>query len=269
MKKLIIIILSLVPAFGFAQVEDSVQRCLKVEGACNFRDVGGYKTTSGKQVKWGKVYRSADISRLTENDLGLLKARRIYTVVDLRETAESKKAPDRLLPNSDYILCSVTEDVTDWTKQMQQISSGDSMMVAFYSKTETLGKKYKPMFQKLLMLPDTSSILYHCSAGKDRTGIGTALFLYTLGVPMETIVQDYLASNIYRQQENEKLVRILTQNTNVKEAVARDMASAKSTYLEATFKSINQQYGSIENFLKEELGIDKKEIKKLKKKYTI
>jgi protein-tyrosine phosphatase len=269
MKKLFIIFLSIVPAIVFAQVEDSVQRRVKMEGATNFRDVGGYRTVNGKQVKWGKVYRSADISRLTENDLSVMQGKHIYTVVDLRETAETKKAPDRLLPNSDYVLCSVTDDVTDWTKQMQQVSSGDTMMVSFYTKTETFGKKYRPMFQKLLTLPDSSSILYHCSAGKDRTGIGTALFLYTLGVPMEIIMQDYLASNIYRQQENERLVQMMTQAANVKESVARDIASVKSIFLEATFKSIYQQYGSVENFLKKELGIGKKEIKKLKKMYTI
>jgi protein-tyrosine phosphatase len=267
MKKLLFVFFSL-PAVSYAQVADSSQRLLKLEGAINFRDIGGYRTTDNKRVKWGKLYRSADISKLTDKDMGVLEARQILTVVDLRESDEIKKAPDRMLPRTDYVTCSVTEQVQDWTRQMQGLTTGDSLMMSFYSRTATFRKKYRPLFQKLLQLPDTSALVYHCSAGKDRTGIGTALLLYALGVPMETIMQDYLATNEYRKGENEHLIRQLSASMNIPEKVAGDMASAKEQYLRTTFESIGRRYGSVDRFLKKELGVGKKQRKQLQKKFT-
>jgi protein-tyrosine phosphatase len=127
---------------------------------------------------------------------------------------------------------------------------------------------YRPLFQKLVHLPDTSALVYHCSAGKDRTGIGTAFVLYALGVPMETIMQDYVATNTYRKGENERMIRQLAASMNISEQVAADMASAKEQYLRTTFESIGRQYGSVDRFLKKELGVGKKQKKQLQKKFT-
>lgn len=255
------------PVMAKAQVADSSKRVVKVEGATNFRDAGGYKTTDGHIVKWGKVYRSAEINKLTDADMQLMADRHIYTVVDFRGTAESQKAPDRLLPGADYILCPQgSETLAGWQGLIMTLDNGDSLMTSFYSNIDSFGAKYKPFFQKLLQLSDTGALMFHCTAGKDRTGIGNALFLSALGVPYETIMADYLASNVYRQAENEKMVQMMTQY-HIKEAVAHDISGVKRAYLQATFDAINKQYGSVENFLKVVMGLDKSEIKILKKKY--
>lgn len=270
MPKIFFLLLLTVTAHASAQIADSSIREVKLQGASNFRDLGGYTTKDGHHVKWDKVFRSADISRLTDDDLSVLKNKHIDYVVDLRGTDESKKAPDHLNPKIDYILCPAGSDASlnDWMKTVATMKSGgDSMMKAYYVKTEFLADRYKPFFEKLIGLPDDEALLLHCTAGKDRTGIGSALLLYTLGVPYETIVSDYLATNYYRRSDNEKMINSMVQYMHINEGVARDLSSAKKEYLDETFNAIKLKYGSVDNFLKGPMGLDDKKINILKNKF--
>jgi len=271
MKKIIAI--TLVIALGFsvskAQVADSAKRHVALQGAANFRDLGGYTTKNGKHVKWGEVYRSADISKLTDADLAELKKLNVDYDVDLRGHQESAQAPDKLNPGMDYILSPAGSDNINWMKEMSQIkgNQGDSLMVSYYSNTQYLAERYKPLFDKLLNLPDGQSLVFHCSAGKDRTGIGSALFLYSLGVPYDTIMSDYLASNYYRKDVNAKLSAQMIQYMHMDPEVAKSMAGVKKEYLDATFNAIIKQYGSVDDYLKTQLGLDDEKIALLKKKF--
>ncbi len=232
--------------------------------------MGGYKTKDGHHVKWGEIYRSADISQLTDADLAVLRDRHITYDVDLRGHQESAKAPDRINPGTDYILSPAGSDnLGEWMKGMSKIKGkgGDSLMVVFYSRTDSLAARYKPFFDKLLGLPTGQSLVFHCTAGKDRTGMGAALLLYTLGVPYDTIMQDYLATNYYRSAENVKSLDAMVKYGHMDRQVAEDMMQAKKEYLDATFAAINQQYGSVDNFLKTQIGLDDKKVAILKKKF--
>ncbi|KIO76925.1 hypothetical protein TH53_12505 [Pedobacter lusitanus] len=250
-----------------ATVNDTT-RLVPLQGAANFRDLGGYMTSEGTHVKWGKVYRSAEISKLTDADLKLLAQKHIKAVVDFRSDEEVAKAKDRLPANASYLqLPAGSESLAGIMAVLPKLSSGDSLMISFYSQTAHLKDKYKPFFQELLKMPDSDALLFHCTAGKDRTGIGAALFLHVLGVPDETVLEDYLATNEYRKAENEKMVKMMMQ-MNIKEQVARDMAAVKPEYLIATVKAIYQQYGSLDQFVTEELGLKTEDIALLRKKYT-
>src|SRR5258707_15589436 len=109
MKQFLLLFLFL-PFAVYCQVADSSRREVKLQGAVNFRDLGGYTTGDGHSVRWGRVYRSADISKISGRDLDTIRGRRIATVVDLRGVQESKQAPDRLNPGADYILCPAGSD---------------------------------------------------------------------------------------------------------------------------------------------------------------
>ena len=269
MRKIIFSILFLLSIHGYAQIADSSMREVKLQGAVNFRDMGGYATKDGHHVKWNKIYRSADISKLTDNDLAILSQRKIDYDVDLRGVEESKKAPDHINPNTDYILCPAGSDanMNDWMKSIAGLKSGgDSMMLVFYSKTEFLADRYRPFFEKLIALPDQEALVFHCTAGKDRTGIGAALLLFALGVPYETISDDYVATNYYRRNENEKAINAMVQYMHINEGVAKDMLGTKKEYLDKTFNAIRLKYGSIENFIKNQMGFDDVKLALLKKK---
>lgn len=272
MKK-ISLVLALLAGFAAntaAQVADSAKRLVVLHGAANFRDLGGYKTTSGKTVKWGKVYRSADISRLTDADLAVLRDKKITYDVDLRGHQEAQQQPDKLNPGTDYVLCPAGSDsLSYWLKQIAAApkNSGDSIMTAYYSNTRYLTERYRPFFDKLLAVPADQSLVFHCTAGKDRTGIAAALFLYGLGVPYETIVADYTATNYYRTADNDRSIKGMIGMMHMDEGTARSMMSAKKEYLDATFAAINKQYGSVDNFIKDQLKLNNKQLATLKAKY--
>ena len=259
----------LLAAPAFSQIADSSLRHVPLQGAINFRDLGGYTTSDGRHIRWKVLYRSADISKLTPADLDTLQARHIWYDVDLRGVAESAQAPDRRNPGTDYILCPAGSDSTN--TMMQRLAGlghgGDSLMLAFYSNTTYLAARYQPFFSKLLLLPDTDALVFHCTAGKDRTGIGAALLLYALGVPYTTIEQDYTATNYYRAAENEKSMDMMVNRYHFSKDVAEAMMGARSDYIRATFDAIRNRYGSIDRYLDAEIGLTPEKREQLKNKF--
>ncbi len=253
---LIIFMLVLLPVSVEAQRQPP-KREVALEGAVNFRDLGGYATTDYRRVAMRRIYRAGDISKLTDADMEELKRRKIYTVIDFRGEDEAAAAPDRLLPGADYLLLPAgSGNTTDLAAFTKEHTSGTDVMIAFYSDVSFFKEKYRPFFRKLLMLPDTSAVVFHCSAGKDRTGIAAALFLYVMDIPMETIIADYVSTNLYRKAENEKMIDYLVNEQGIDREMATEIMEANPLYLEATFSALKRKYGSIDSFLYKELGMD-------------
>jgi len=250
-----------------AQQTRAPGREVTLEGTVNFRDLGGYLTTDYRRISMGRVYRSGDISKLTDADMEEMKRRKIYTVIDFRGEDEAAAAPDRLLPGADYLLLPAgSEKSADWASFTQGYASGTEVMIAFYSDVAVFRERYRPFFRKLLMLPDTSAVVFHCSAGKDRTGIAAALFLYAMDVPMETIMSDYVATNYYRSAENEKIIDSLA-NKGYDRKMATELMEANPLYLETAFQALTRQYGSIDSFLYRELGMTEAATLRLREKF--
>ncbi|MGC4037627.1 MAG: tyrosine-protein phosphatase [Chitinophagaceae bacterium] len=269
-KKSISFFLLVVPFLVNAQIDDSTKREVKLEGAINFRDIGGYTTKDGKHVKWGKIYRSAALNKLTDADLDKLQTLSITYVADFRGPYEVKVAPDKIPAGATRVsLPAGSENIGDsnYMKNMIKQMANDSSLVNFYRITIPFKDRYKPVFDELLTMNKDSALLFHCTAGKDRTGIGAALILYALGVDEKTIMDDYLATNYYRTAENEKAINAMVKGYGMSESTAKNMMAAKESYLQATFTSIKSQYGSIDNYLEHEMGLDKKKIKKLREMY--
>jgi protein-tyrosine phosphatase len=244
------------PVFVQAQRRPQVNHEVKLEGAVNFRDLGGYVTTEFRRIKTGRIYRSAELSQLTDADMEELKRRKIYTVVDFRGKEEVENAPDRLLPGSDYLLLPAGNfTIPDLASYAKEFKSGKELMLAFYSDISFLKEKYQPFFRKLLALPDTSALVFHSTTGKDRTGIAAALFLYSMEIPMETILSDYVSTNIYRKDENEKIIDSLVKEQGMDDEMARQIMEANPAYLQATFNAIIRKYGTVDAFFYLGLGL--------------
>jgi len=271
MKKTLIFAGLMLPALSFAQLSDSTKRLVHLQGALNFRDVGGYRTKEGKTVKWNKVFRSASIQKLTDGDMDSLKARQIYTVVDLRGTREAAEAPDRLLAGTDYTLSPAGSDALPNNQQMIALLKNGNFLEDFYGKggIKYFGERYKPIFQKLLTLDDNKAMLYHCTGGRDRTGMATALFLYVLGVPEDKIEADFTASNVYLERMMEKSYGPMAKGAGMTSEEVKAKMALRPELLKIFFNTIKSQYGSVAGFMKKEMGIGSEEIKTLKDKYTI
>ncbi len=264
----------------FAQTKQEVPAQVQLEGAINFRDIGGYATTNGKKVVPNKIYRSAAIEHLTDNDMKELEKRKIYTVIDFRGTEEAAKAPDRLLPNADYTLCPAgSENVSngnfkDIIEKLKDEKG--SFLDDFYGEASVqyAGDRFRKMFYKLLSLEDDQALLYHCTGGRDRTGMATALILYILDVPMETIERDYVASNVFLKEkraalpDSKEMYASMVKATGLSLEQIEKKFELRPEWIRSFFAAINSKYGSVENFLKDEMNITSSDITKLRAKYT-
>lgn len=252
MKSLcLIVMLSGLTVAGFSQIADSSRREIKLQGVVNFRDMGGYTTKDGRHVKWGKLYRSAELSHLTAGGLDTLSNLSIAYVADFRGPFEVKAAPDKLPAGAIRVSLSAGSEHTgdsNYMKQLLQSVKGDEGLVPFYSNISSFGDRYKPLFAELLQVNKDSAVLFHCTAGKDRTGIAAALILTALNVDDAKIMEDYLATDYYRKLENERAIKGMQQMYKMDEATARNLMGTKEAYLQATFNAIRSQYGSIDNF---------------------
>ncbi len=250
-------------------------RDIVLQGTYNFRDIGGYKTADGKRIKWGRIYRSALLSNLTKEDLQILEALKVKMVIDFRGPLEIAAYPDKMPINAEYIELpagSKNDAPDDWAGMAESMKlsssvASDSGSINYYKHISSLGKRYKPMFEELLNADKDSAVIIHCAGGKDRTGIAAALIEYTLGVSDNDIVADYVYSNEGRKFYNEEIANLLHLKYNVPLDRAKNYGIAKPEFIEATFDEIRKQYGSVNNFLYIELGLDDKKIAKLKELY--
>jgi protein-tyrosine phosphatase len=122
------------------------------------------------------------------------------------------------------------------------------------------------MFDQLLSLESDKALMFHCTAGKDRTGVGAALILYALDVNEETIMSDYELTNEFRKALNEQTVKMMT-TQGLPEGSARSMMAANPEYLKSAFASIASKFGSVDKFLENEIGLTQDKKEELKRKF--
>ncbi|MFE4636011.1 tyrosine-protein phosphatase [Streptomyces sp. NPDC056773] len=239
-------------------------RLIKLDGTSNFRDAGGYRTTNGQWVKMGEIYRSDALNKLTDNDLAKLQRLRVKTIFDLRMESERTKDADRVPAGADYVVA----DVFAGSGSFQAMPrTPDEAVKAMVDAERAMvsgegGKKaYTQVFEGMERGRDRS-VLFHCTAGKDRTGWANASLLTALGVPSETVMADYLASNDYRKAANDA---ILSHLPAAQAAVYKPLLDVRPEYLNAGYEEVRAKFGSFDAYLEDGLGIDGRELKKLKK----
>ena len=235
-------------------------KIIPLEKAENVRDLGGYKTPNGT-VKFNKVVRGASLSDLSVRDREALQQYGVTDVVDFRSPSEAKDAPDKKIPTAkEYFL-----PEQGMTAQAQMIK-----VYRHFIEDEHAKKAYQEFLQILLANSgEQKSVLFHCTAGKDRTGFGAALVLDLLGVEQQTIMTDYLATNQYLND------RIANMTAAAKKQGAPELLvngiealmKADEAYLNESYTAAREHYGSLTNYAKEGLGFTTGEISDLKKLY--
>lgn len=244
-------------------------RVLPLQGGRNFRDLGGYRTADGRTVKWGLLYRSGQMHDLTPADYATLQKLGIRTVCDFRDTRERTAEPT-LWPagqtpkvlSDDYALdmssLKLPGDPSTWTHE-QVVGA----MTATYPKLlDQFRGQYRRMFAELLA--GDVPLAFHCTAGKDRTGVAAALLLTALGVPRATIVDDYLLSNQHMAPMPAHPTGFWAK---LSPEAARTFAGVDRRYIDAVFAVTDRHPGGTMGYLKDELGLGAPEIAKLRALY--
>jgi protein-tyrosine phosphatase len=249
---------------------DAQIHALNLKSINNLRDIGGYTTKDGQTTKWGLIYRSGDLSHLSSEDQNKLNTSGIKTIIDFRSADERTRAPSRWnsqAPQANIILLPIGGSAADWASEIsQRLQAGgftreemNSTLIAMY-RTVPIDNtaEYKALFEQIFVNTN-QAILFHCTSGKDRTGIGAALILSALDVPRETIMQDYLLSNT--TIDVEKMSRILAESFSkrsgspIKPGAIVPILAVEASYLNATFTAIDDTYGSMDNYLREAMGL--------------
>jgi len=245
----------------------------------NFRDLGGISCQNGKKVAFKRLLRCGQLFNLSPEDITLLKnTYNISKIVDFRSLEETQNTPTIPLLKSEYIHIDVFEGLDDSgipnQERMRQLDTPkkvDDFMFHTYKNmvtADTALAKYEK-FIKLLLNPSDGATLFHCQAGKDRTGIAATIILTILGANHEDIIYDYLLTNEYRQDANVILIeQILKQGVpECFTPALRQMLQVKVEYLEYAFTCIEQKFGNLDVFFKKGLHLDNSMIENLRELY--
>lgn len=244
----------------------TAERRVAMEGAVNFRDIGGYRTADGRQVKWGRVYRADGLARLTHRDHELFKHMGISRVFDFRTQAEVSHAPN-LLPDDvdiDYINLPVMHGEFDFVSAMQRIREGDAdwltpdfMLKGYIGNLEKFAGVWGRVISELAD-PECVPMVFHCTGGKDRTGTCAALILLMLGVPEEIVITDHQLSNVYIAELLPRISKLIA-SYGVDPDVINPYLTAPRECILAVLDYINDQYGSAGVYLSQKAGLSQRQ----------
>lgn len=253
-------------------------RLLNFEGISNFRDLGGYPGADGRTVKWGKLYRAANFAETSRADQQVLDRLGLYALVDFRSAAEKEEEPNQLpdkppyrvieIPTMDGGDNSVSEEI------MARFESGDfsdfdpdAFMIEANRQFATT---FTPQFRQFVSLVEQAGgkpIVWHCSAGKDRTGFAAAILLRILGVDQAVVMQDYMLSREYALAARKKellLVRLLKGEEAAEKLQV--LLGVEQPWLQAAFDTIDQQYGDFDTYVTKALGLSETDVDTLQAK---
>lgn len=228
-------------------------RSLPMAGATNFRDLGGYAGQDGRVVKWRRIFRSDHLAGLTATDQALLAELGVTRAIDFRGKAEGA-AHAYAIPGVAYHPLVIEPTVVQRALELQATGRALTAQDAVGLMQQTYRgfvHENAPRFAELfrLLLASDAPTVFHCTAGKDRTGFAAALILLALGVPRDTVMQDYLlTNNLYRRPAG--------MGSHAPEEVLAVLWRVQEEFLDAALHMVDQDYGGVQTYLVDVLGVD-------------
>ncbi len=265
------------------------------EALINTRDLGGFPAADGRRIREKAILRSGELFKATGKDLEQLKIDyALNLVIDFRTPMEREMKPDPEISGVRYVFDPILQEETmgitreeeargeeqkgDWLDVILRISrrigkAPEGYMESMYQALagSAHARAGYGQFLKLLAQQNGGCALYHCTAGKDRVGVGTAFLLMALGVPRELILEDFLMTNEYYRETNRQMTEELYRRGADDGAVnaARELYQVSESCMKGVFDVIDQEAGSSQEFLTKALGFDEVWQEKLKEKYLI
>ena len=228
-------------------------RSLPLAGASNFRDLGGYTGQGGQTVKWRRLFRSDHLAGLTPADQSVLSDLGVTRALDFRGAAESA-AYAYALPGVAYhplvIEPTVVQRALELQRTGRQLTAQDAVVLmqdTYRGFVHDNAPRFAELF-RLLLASDTPTV-FHCTAGKDRTGFAAALILLALGVPRDVVMHDYLLTNsLYRRPEG--------MGSHAPEEVLAVLWRVQEEFLNAALHKVDDEFGGVVPYLVDVLGVD-------------
>ncbi len=239
-------------------------RSLPLEGATNFRDLGGYTGYQGRPVRWRQLFRSDHLGSLTGQDLATLQPLGLRRVYDFRGKEERSWQPSRL-PGAPVESLAIEPTVVQ--RLATHVAGGtvpngadtvDMMNQTYRAFVQHNAPQFTQLFAQILQAD--APLVFHCTAGKDRTGLAAALLLHALGVDGEVVMQDYLLTN--------QLYKVPALYTSpLPSEVSRVLWGVQPEFLHAAFDAMDADFGGVDGYLEKGLGLDAAQRERLREKY--
>jgi len=247
----------------------SFPRVVELEGGINFRDLGGYFNSQGKTVKWRKIMRCGHLANLSEHDLNVLEDIGVTQIHDFRRKEEQTRSPSCAVRADffeDYQI--YIGDISRFWEflfegELTPESAHELVVNSYRSCIDLVIPAFSRFMREIVDNADHSSI-FHCSAGKDRTGMAAALILSALDVPRETIVEDYLLTR--QHYDSTQLIEIIERHLrdakvdNWDRAWLTPYVSVHQDNIEAFLDAIDDSYGSMQSYLTNALGLSEADL---------
>ncbi len=246
------------------------ERKLPLEGPRNFRDLGGYPTHDGRRVRWGQVFRADSLAELTDADVAYLARIGLARVVDLRGDGEISERPNRLAGRVgfEYVQLPIGDSdlsPAEWARKFESGEFGEidaTWLVRGYRRTlDERAHRVGAVLKQLAAAP--SPAVFHCTAGKDRTGVISALLLLLLGVPREVVIGDYSLTALYTNNRIPAADQWFAER-GIEPEKAAHVLSARREAMEETLAHLDAEHGGAERFLREKAGIGDAEVAALR-----
>jgi protein-tyrosine phosphatase len=240
-------------------------RHVPFEGARNVRDLGGYPTTDGGTTRWGLVYRADGLQSLTAHDVERFSELDIRTIYDLRRDAEREQRPNKVPSTSLCITTPMDEaGVTIEATTMFDERSGERMLRTIYGGLLTHSGALLGTMFTAMSAPGGVPALFHCHAGKDRTGLVAAVLLDALRVDRELVLDDYVLTTEFRKREHqEDSFQNLVKSGMAPEAAAGVLGAPRWAMAE-TLAELDSVYGGVDSYLVEQCGMTPTSIERLR-----
>lgn len=249
------------------------KRLLKIPGVSNCRDLGGYLTRDGLSVKWGQLYRSGHLADLTPRGLDLITSLNLYAIIDFRSAHETQRRPDRVpadvrvihLPVMDQANRDMSQEIRERVKDNNFDGfSADHLITKAYRQFPT---EFTPAFRSYIhtvLDANGAPVLWHCTAGKDRTGYAAAILLRLLGVDQETIFEDYFLSNQYVNKLNRRMLAVILARGIKAYRMIKPLYGVNLDWLKAAFENIDEEWGSFEAYLSDGLDLSSSDVEQMR-----
>lgn len=247
---------------------------MPLEGGINFRDLGGNTVADGRRIKRGWLYRSGALDTLTEQDQQFLSAIPVKHILDYRDADEVAAKPDILWPGCEYhnvpanpLSNEVNANLERLTAETLAAFDPQAFMLKLYQKLPFDNAAYRKL-ASLLGQPNGGALVQHCAVGKDRTGMGSLIILLALGADWNTIKEDYLLTETtlagFRENMLDRLSITLPPEALEKFAY---VLSVQELFIDTALQAIVDTYGTTDNWLEKEYGIDAQMRETLRDRY--
>jgi protein-tyrosine phosphatase len=244
-------------------MQEAPARHVELEGASNFRDLGGYPARDGRTVRWRQIFRSNHLGHLTEADVAIIRRLGIRSAFDFRGCQERAAAICAVAEITVHSLPIEPSVVAALRARLAhgRLGADDALEImrdSYRSYVRHNTHSFRTLFAHLLQ--DHAPLVIHCTAGKDRTGFACALLLHALGVPDDVINEDYLLTNRFYRRDP-------AAGSDLPEEVRAAIGSVHASFLAAAFDAVRADFGDLDGYLRDGLGIDGPERAALQARY--